>query len=238
MTFLHSNNANITAIQETKQTDKTKSPKTPGWAAVQLDHHKNKGGGLPIPIKDIILEQQGILITMPNRQQLHIHSIYILPCSGCSAGHNASIVHLLGNNEMSLIVGDINAHHSIWDTNTNENGAQLADEIDAATTPFLTRMNLRGNRQMAGQFRPTSVWPPMTLHCYQTGQSLPHWPAIICQSSSPSTLNCPRLMGLYEPTSTSRKRTGHVMLKPATNTWLNLAKQEPSNKTRRPSGKQ
>ena len=44
--------------------------------------------------------------------------------------------------------------------------------------------------------------------------------------------------GLGEPTSTSRKRTGHVMLKPATTTWLKLAKQELSNKPRRPSGKQ
>ena len=51
------------------------------------------------------LEQQGISITMPNRQQLHIHSIYIPPRSSCSAGHNASISHLLSNNEMSLIVG-------------------------------------------------------------------------------------------------------------------------------------
>ena len=90
----------------------------------------------------------------------------------------------------------------------------------------------------AGQFRPTSVWPPMTPHNYQTGQSLPYWPAIICPSSSPSNPNCPRLMGLGEPTSTSRKRTGHVILKPATNTLLKPTKQELSNKPRRPSGKQ
>ena len=70
------------------------------------------------------LEQQGISITMPNRQQLHIH-IYIP--SRSSAGHNASIAHLLGKNEISLIVGDINAHHSRLGTNTNEDerGEQL-----------------------------------------------------------------------------------------------------------------
>ena len=35
---------------------------------------------------------------------------------------------------MSLIVGDINAYHCRWDTNTNEDerGEQLADEIDTA----------------------------------------------------------------------------------------------------------
>ena len=40
---------------------------------------------------------------------------------------------------MSLIVGDINAHHSRWDTNTNEDerSEQLADEIDAADYTIL-----------------------------------------------------------------------------------------------------
>ena len=73
------------------------------------------------------LEQQGISITMPNRQQLHI---YILPPSSC----DASIAHLLSNNVMSLIVVDINAHHSRLDTyiNEDERGEQLADEINAS----------------------------------------------------------------------------------------------------------
>ena len=72
------------AIQETKLTSKTKPLKTPGCAAVRLDRHKIKGGGLLMIIKDIIhfvvntaahpqssdpnMEQQGYSITMPNRQ--------------------------------------------------------------------------------------------------------------------------------------------------------------------------
>ena len=51
------------------------------------------------------LEHQGISIAMPNGQQLHIRNINIPPRSSCSVGHNASIAHLLSNNEMSLIVG-------------------------------------------------------------------------------------------------------------------------------------
>ena len=150
--FLHSNNVNIAAIQKTKLTNMTKPLITPGSAAVRLDRHKNKGGGLLMLIKDTIpivcnmialpqsadsyLEQQGSSIAMPNRQQLHI---YIPPRSSCSAGHNASIAHLLSKNEMSLIVGGINAHHPRWDTNTNddERGEQLADEIDAADYTIL-----------------------------------------------------------------------------------------------------
>ena len=90
------------------------------------------------------------------------------------------------------------------------------------TTSFSTRMKLRGYRQMDGQLRPTSVWPPMTSHTirlislYLNGQQ---------SSSSPSAPNCPRLIGHGDPTSTSRKRTGNAILKPATNTWLKLAKQ-------------
>ena len=155
LTFLHSNNVNIAAIQETKLTNKTKPLKTPGWAAVRLDRHKNKGGDLLMLIKDtipfvdntaalpqsadLLLEQQGILITMSNLQQLRIHNIYIPPRSSCSAGHNASIVHLLYNNEMSNIAGHINAHHSRWDTNANEDdrGEQLAVEIGAADYTIL-----------------------------------------------------------------------------------------------------
>ena len=129
---------------------KSKPRKTPGWAAVRLDRNKNKGGGLLMLIKytmpfvdktaalpqsaDPHLKQQGILITMPNLQQLHIHNIYIPPRSSCSAVHNASIAPLLSNNEMSLIVGDVNVHHSIWHANTDEGerGERLCDEIDAA----------------------------------------------------------------------------------------------------------
>ena len=71
---------------------------------------------------------------MPNRQQLHIHDIYIPLRSSCRAGHIASIAHLLSNNEMSLVVGDINEHHSKWNTNTNEDerSEQPAVEIDIA----------------------------------------------------------------------------------------------------------
>ena len=77
---------------------------------------------------------------MINRQQLHIHNIHIPLRISCSAGHNALIGHLLSNTEMSLIAGDVKAHHSRWDANTTENerGEQLADEIDAADYTILS----------------------------------------------------------------------------------------------------
>ena len=125
LTFIHSNNVNIAAIKETKLNNKTKPLKTPEWAAVRHDRLNNKGGGLLMLIKETTpfvdntaalpqsayphLEQQGISIAMPNRQQRHIHNVYIPPRINCSTGHNASIAHLLSNNVMPHIVGDINA---------------------------------------------------------------------------------------------------------------------------------
>ena len=118
LTFLHSRNVYIAAIQEIKLNNKTMPLKTPGLAVVRLDLHKNKGGGLLMLIIDTIpfvyntavvpqsadphLEQQGISITMPTRQQLHI---YIPPSSSYSAGHKASVAHHLSNNEMRLLFG-------------------------------------------------------------------------------------------------------------------------------------
>ena len=195
LTFLQSNNVNISAIQEAKQTNKSKPLKTPGLAAVRLDRQKNKGGGLLLLIKETIpfvdhtaalpqsadphLEQQGISITMPNRQQLHIHNIYIPPRSSCSAGHNALIAHLSCNNEISLTVGDINAHHPRWDTNTSEGerGEQLADETDAAECTILNENE--ATRQPTNG-RSTSLYISLASNdiYYQTGQSPPHWSAI------------------------------------------------------------
>ena len=107
-------NVNIAAIQEAKLINKTKPLRTPRWVTVRLDHHKNRDGGLLMLIKNTIpfvnntaalpqsadphLGQQGISITLPNRQQLHIRNLYIPPRSSCSAGHNASIAHLLSKN--------------------------------------------------------------------------------------------------------------------------------------------
>ena len=54
LTFLHSNNVNIAAIQGNNLTNRTESLKMPGWTAVRLDRHKIKGGGLLMLIKDSI----------------------------------------------------------------------------------------------------------------------------------------------------------------------------------------
>ena len=111
LTFFHSNNVNIADIQETMLINKIRPMKVPGWAVARHDHHKNKVSGLLMLSKNTIpfvdntavlsqsvdphQKQHGISITMLKRQQIHIHNIHIPPRNSFSAGHNASIAHLL-----------------------------------------------------------------------------------------------------------------------------------------------
>ena len=129
-------------------------------------------------------------------------------------------------------------YHSRLDTYTyeEERGEQLADEIDKTDYTIVsyneaTRLPTNGR----------SISPDISLATNDIAllsdwSIPPHLPAIIFPSSSQSTPNCPRMMGLGEPTSTSRKRNGNAMQKTATNTLLKLAKQKLSNKPRRSSG--
>ena len=252
LNFLHSNNVNIAAIQDTKLTNKSKLPKTPGWAAVRLDSQKNTGGGLQILIKETIpfvdntaalpqsakphLEQQGISITMLNRQQQHIHNIYIPPHSSCSAVHNASIAHLLCNNEMSLIVGDINAHYPRWDTNTNEDerGEQLADEIDAADYENeATRIPTNGRSTSLDISLASNDIALLSDWSVSNSLASDHLSIFITINSELSTFDGPRRTYInFKKTDWAR------YAKSATNTWQNLAKHEMSYKPSRPSGMQ
>ena len=214
LTFLHSNNVNIAAIKEAKLTNKSKPLKTPGWRAVRHDRHKNKGGGELILIKDTIsfvdntaahpqsvdphLEQKDISITMPNRQQLHIHNIYIPPRSSCSAGCNASFAHLLGNNESSLIARDINAHHSRLDTITNEDerGEQLADEIDAVNYTILneneaTRLPTNGRSTSTDISLASNDIALLSDWSVSTSLASDHLPILITINSELSTIDGP-----------------------------------------------
>ena len=145
------------------------------------------------------LEQQGISITMPNRQQLHIHNIYIPPHSSCSAGHNSSIAHLLSNNKMSLIVGDINAPHSRWNANTNEDeiGEQLADEIDAADYTILneneaTRLPTNGRSTSPDISLASNDVALLSDWSVSTSLASDHLPILITINSKLSTIDGPR----------------------------------------------
>ena len=171
---------------------------------------------------------------MPNRQQLHIHNIYILPRGSCSAGHNASTAHLLCNNKISLIVGDINAHHSGWDTSTNEDerGEQLDDKIDAVD---YTILNENGATWLPTNGRSTSADISLASNdiallsdwSVSTSLTRDHLPILITINSELSTIDGPRRTYIHF------KKADWALYAEAcdkymknTNTWLKLAKNE------------
>ena len=136
---------------------------------------------------------------MSNRQQLHIHNVHIPPHSRCSAGHIASIAHLLSNNKMSLIVGDNNAHHSRWDTNTNEDerGEQLADKNDAADYTVLndneaTRLPTNGRSTSPDISLASNDNTLLSDWSVSTSLASDHLPILITINSDLSTIDGPR----------------------------------------------
>ena len=171
----------------------------------------------------------------------HPHTTYyLLPRSSCSAGHNASTTHLLCNSEMSLIVGDINAHHTRLDTNTNEDekGEQLADKIDAADYTILneneaTRLPTNGRSTSPDISLASNEIALLSDWSVSTSLASDHLPILITINFELPTIDGPRRTYIN-----FMNADWHVMMKPATNTLLNLAKQELSNKPRRHYEKQ
>ena len=158
----------------------------------------NNTANLPQSV-DPHLEKQGISTALSNRQQLHIDNINIPQRSSCSAGNNASIAHLLCNNGMSLIVGDINTHYSIWGTNTNDDeiGEQLADEIDAADYTILnvnevTRLPTNGQSTSPDNNLASNDIALLSHWSVSTSLTIDHLSILITINSELSTIDGPR----------------------------------------------
>ena len=62
--------------------------------------------------------------------ELIISNIYIPPVSSCTTGYQPSLDHLMTTKD-TLLLGDFNAHHSLWHSRSNDTrGRKLADEIN------------------------------------------------------------------------------------------------------------
>ena len=64
------------------------------------------------------LEEVTISITMDNTEFL-ITNVYIPPASSCNGRYSPPIDHLLTGTD-SLVLGDFNAHHSLWHSGTTD----------------------------------------------------------------------------------------------------------------------
>ena len=176
---------------------------------MRLDRQKNIGGGLQKLFKetnhfvdnsaslpqsaDPHLEQPGISITMSTRKKLYIHNIYIPPRSSRSTGHNASIAHLICNNEMSLIVVDLNAHHSRLDTNINEDdrGEQLAVYAILSLNEA-TRLSTNGRSTASDISLASNDIALLSYMSVSTSLASDHSPILITINSELSTIEGPR----------------------------------------------
>lgn len=142
--FMEKNDVLIATIQETKL-NLNVNVSLPNYTIVRRDRVTDQGGGLAfivhktvnfrtISLPDIptdnLLEQMAISITSGD-SEIQLVNVYIPPSSSCPSGYSASIEHLLRTND-SLLMGDLNAHHSSWHSAKSDDarGNIFAAQID------------------------------------------------------------------------------------------------------------
>jgi exonuclease III len=152
--FMQKHTITVAAIQETKLTARTKLPLTPGYTLVRADRGRNKGGGLAYLIHDSVPFRE-YKLTQPPGQEIHLEclaiaiktkeeemiltNVYIPPTSSCEAGYVPTIQHLIPAGKLSLLMGDINAHHTLWASSHPEDtrGRIIAAEVEVSDMTVL-----------------------------------------------------------------------------------------------------
>lgn len=153
--FMDKNNILISSLQETKLTTASKLNKFGNYNVIRQDRGHNAGGGLAFMVNttvkyrilqptnnfDDFIELQSIALSTVY-SEIIVHNIYIPPVSSCDAGYNASIKHLL-NSDNTLIVGDINAHHESWHSNSlpDHRGRAIYEQIENSEFSVTMRSN-------------------------------------------------------------------------------------------------
>ena len=151
--FLEAHDVKVAAIQELKLTAKSRSPNISNYTLVRQDQHQGPGGGLlfcfihnsvsftrkPLSTtskNDPHLEELTISISMDNTELL-ITNVYMPTASSCNGHYSPPIDHLLTGTD-SLVLGDVNAHHSLWHSGTSDmRGNQLSDSISISSFAVL-----------------------------------------------------------------------------------------------------
>ena len=166
--FLEAHNVKVAAIQESKLTAKSRSPNIQNYTLVRQDRRLGPGGGLLFFIhnsvsftrkplstmskKDPHLEELTISIAMDNTELL-ITNVYIPPASSCNGRYSPPLDHLLTGTD-SLVLGDFNAHHSLWHSGTTDTrGNQLADSVSTSSFAVL---NTDSPTRLPGSANPNS----------------------------------------------------------------------------------
>ncbi|KAI5731922.1 hypothetical protein M8J77_018439 [Diaphorina citri] len=179
--FMHTHNIKLAAIQETKLTARSNLSERFGYTFVRQDRTQDEGGGIAFIIHNTLsyqpkalpnpgtpLEQQAITLYTSN-SHITVVNMYIPPRSSCPSGYKADISHLL-ELEDALILGDINAHHPLWDSRApaDQRGEDITDQIEDSRFGILnedTPTRLCGNSETSPDITlasdsliPTTEW--------------------------------------------------------------------------------
>ena len=221
--LLEAHNVKVAAIQESKLMPKLRSPNIQNYTLVRQDRRLGPGGGLLFFIHNSVsftskplstmskndhhLEELTISIAMDNTELL-ITNVYIPPASSCNGRYSPPLDHLLTGTD-SLVLGDFNAHHSLWHSGTTDTrGNQLADSVSTSSFAVL---NTDSPTRLPGSANPSSADVSLastsliTSSEWQTHTTMSsdHLPILSDYRQLP-----PHLLPGTEPTSTSRRLIG------------------------------
>ena len=129
---------------------------------------QNHGGGLltlihksinlsrradsPDTLADSHLEELTITAKLGNTD-LIITNVYIPPATSCTGGYNPSLYHLMMMTD-TLILGDFNAHHSLWySSSTDSRGIMLENMVSGSNFGIL---NWDSTTRLPGNANPSS----------------------------------------------------------------------------------
>ena len=139
--WLKENDIKIAAIQETKLTNKSKPPNFPNYTLIRKDREWDTGGGLAFlvhetipfePLPDVQLDKftEYLAIKVHN---IKIVNIYIFPASSCDIRFLPNLAMLFTDNN-TIIMGDFNAHDSLWFSPIQDSrGTLISDTIGASS---------------------------------------------------------------------------------------------------------
>jgi hypothetical protein len=167
--FFQKNCVFVAALQETKLFEKSADPFFPNYTLVKADrlgggavgglaflvHHSLPFIPLTSPLSnDKVIKSQGILISL-NGSNLEIYNLYIPPVLGCPRGFTPDIYQILNIPNNVLVLGDLNVHHSSWDTSLSDmHGGAFMTSIDLSPVLILNEGDV--TRVPSAQNQPSS----------------------------------------------------------------------------------
>ena len=165
--FLERHKVKVAVIQESKLTLNSRTPNIHNFTTVRKDCDQGQGGLLtlihksinfsrrpdsPDTLADPHLEELTITAKLGNTDFI-ITNVYIPPASSCTGGYNPSLDHLMMTTD-TLILGDFNAHHSLWySSSTDTRGTMLESMVSGSNFGII---NWDSPTRLPGNANPSS----------------------------------------------------------------------------------